>query len=230
MAGDTIECRPCKGTGLAWEVGPANCHYCKGLTQVIRVFHRTVPCGPCKGTGRRRVIARNLCDVCGGYGSNEPPQAKPAQAPGSLVYYVKGGEPYTDRKLLESVLGELHGDVCVCDPYYGPGVLAALANLKGYKSVRCLTRYLGDAGKAVAEHDIGVFKRQYPTQEFRLSNSGDLHDRYVLANNGLLLLGHGLKDFGHKETFLIMLDEEFAPLETVKATFEGHWAAARTLG
>ena len=176
------------------------------------------------------AVQTALCDRCGGYGSIEPPQAKPAEEPGSDVYYVKGGEPYTDRKLLASVLEELRGDVCVCDPYFGLRYLDAIEVLTDCVRVRCLTRQFEKGGKERAEQEIENFKKQYPTPQFRVSDSADLHDRYVLADNGLLLLGHGLKDFGNKESFLIMLDEEFAPLETVKATFEAHWSAATTLG
>ena len=70
----------------------------------------------------------------------------------------------------------------------------------------------------------------YPTAEIRMSNSGEWHDRYVLAETRLLLLGQGLKDFGNKESFVIILDEEFAPIKTVKDAFENHWEAAQPLG
>ena len=143
---------------------------------------------------------------------------------------MKRGKPYSVQKRLASVLKTLRGDVCVCDPYFGPGVLDALIALKDCDSVRCLTRELGKGGKPVAEKQIKTFKKEYPATAFRMSNSGDLHDRYVLAETRLLLLGHGLRDFGNKESFVIILDEEFAPIKTVKDAFETHWEAAQPLG
>ncbi len=63
-------------------------------------------------------------------------------------------------------------------------------------------------------------------------NSGALHDRYVLTDSRLLLLGHGLKDFGKKETFVLILNQQFAEdtIKTVKDTFDAHWTAALPLG
>jgi hypothetical protein len=102
--------------------------------------------------------------------------------------------------------------------------------MKYCDSFRCLTREIGNDGKSVAEEQIKSFKENYPAAEFRMSNSADMRDRYVLAETRLLLLGHGLRDFGNKESFVVVLDEEFTPIKTVKNAFEAHWEAAQPLG
>ncbi len=229
---DLVSCKPCNGSGTNWGFGADYCPLCKGQGLVPNEPLRTIVCAPCKGTGRKMATLAPLCEICGGYGSIEPPGAKPAEeTAGTTVWLVRGGQPHSDRKLLASVLEDLRGDVCACDPYFSADVVDALLALKDCDRVRCLTKRLKQVDEEAAKRSIKHIKKEFSTPpEFRISSSADLHDRYVLADNGLVLLGHGLKDFGNKESFLIMLDEEFAPLETVKATFEGHWAAAKTLG
>ena len=220
---DTEPCNRCDGNGLDWGVGPEKCRRCGGTGRT---------CVRCNAKGKLEGPSGGWieCDVCDGYGWGEPLRALPVGTPHSDVWLVKGGKPYSVQKPLANVLKTLRGDVCVCDPYFGPGVLDALVALKDCDSVRCLTREFGNGGKPVAEEQIKIFRKDHPAAEFRVSNSGDLRDRYVLAETRLLLLGHGLRDFGNKESFVIVLDEEFTPIKTVKDAFETHWEAAQPLG
>ncbi len=226
---DQINCPPCKGRGLAWGVGPENCPLCHGTALVPRDPRRTRGCAPCRGLGRLRGIEKALCDVCGGYGAIDPNPPPPDT--GSLVWLVEGGKPHTERKRLAEVFETLRGEVCVCDPYFGLGVLTAMENLQQCE-VRCLTQHLGPGGKATAEQQVENFKMEYSHVEFGFLNNGALHDRYVLSDTHLVLIGHGLKDFGKKETFVVILDEQFAEdtIKTVKNTFDAHWNTALPLG
>ncbi len=150
-----------------------------------------------------------------------------------MVWLVEGGKPHTEWKRLAAVLETLSGDVCVCDPYYGPRVLTAFEHLQQCTRIRYLTRHLGRGGKAIAEPQVKDFKREYSNLEFCFLNNGALHDRYLLTESRLLLLGHGLKDFGNKESFVVILDQQFAAgtiIQTVKDSFEAHWTAAVPLG
>lgn len=227
---ETKSCRPCEGYGLAWKFGPENCPLCHGKARIPIDPRRTLRCEPCRGSGRLRRFEKVLCDVCGGYGAIDPNLPPPDT--GSMVWFVEGGKPYTERKRLAAVLETLSGEVCVCDPYFGPGVLTAIERLQQCKGVRCLTRDLGPGGKATAEQQVKDFKIEHPHVKFGFINNGDLHDRYVLTDSNLLLLGHGLKDFGKKETFVVILDQEYAEdtINTVKNTFDAHWKDALPLG
>ena len=51
----------------------------------------------------------------------------------------------------------------------------------------------------------------------------DLHDRFVLSEAKILLVGHGLKDIGAKESFVIVLPRTFAPdlLDNVRTVARG---------
>ena len=55
-----------------------------------------------------------------------------------------------------------------------------------------------------------------------------MHDRYVLTDDMLILVGHGLKDIGGKESFVIRLDGEVARdlIATLAPSFDAKWASA----
>lgn len=58
-----------------------------------------------------------------------------------------------------------------------------------------------------------------------------LHDRYVLSDEKILIVGHGLKDIGNKESFVIVLPRKFATdlLADVQRSFDQKWGAATLL-
>jgi hypothetical protein len=55
-----------------------------------------------------------------------------------------------------------------------------------------------------------------------------LHDRFVLSDDKIIILGHGLKNICNKESFIICLDKELAGdvLTSVRASFEAKWQNA----
>ena len=173
---NTEPCNRCDGNGFDWGVGPEKCRKCGGTGRT---------CVRCKAKGKLVGPSGGWieCDICDGYGWGEPLRAIPVETPGSEVWLVKGGKPHLVQKRLASVLKTLRGDVCVCEPYFGPGVLNALVAMKYCDSFRCLTRELGNGGKPVAEEQIKIFRKDHPAAEFRVSNSGDLRDQGPPANS-----------------------------------------------
>jgi hypothetical protein len=57
---------------------------------------------------------------------------------------------------------------------------------------------------------------------------GDLDDRYVLADDQIVQMGHGLKDVGNKDSFIVSLDKILAGdlLASVRASFDAKWQNA----
>ncbi len=147
------------------------------------------------------------------------------------VLYVEGDQPRTDRKRLAQVLSTLNGTVRVLDPYYGEESLDALEMIKNDCQVEFLSgRTQEDPGKL--GRAIARFKRERPKTQIRLyPNPGELHDRYVLSEESLLLVGHGLKDIGKKESFVMVIRKSLAPdlLGSVRAAFDERWGRARPL-
>lgn len=147
------------------------------------------------------------------------------------VVRVEGGQPRTARRHLGDMLSELKGTVRICDPYYGVRTLDSLDHIPKTCQVRFLTSKTGEAAQKI-QAAIRDFVKERPNTEFRLAtNPSDLHDRYVLTADSLLILGHGLKDIGGKESFLIRLDRSLAPdlLQELGRSFDSRWQAAAVL-
>jgi hypothetical protein len=147
------------------------------------------------------------------------------------VSYVEGGKPRTARKMLADIFETLSGDIRVCDPYYGLRTLDALEMIPASCSVKFLTAQTTEKPIKLAGA-ITDFKRERPRIELRIyPDPKSLHDRYVLSSNLLLILGHGIKDIGNKESFVVSISSEYAGdlLKSLEKTFEERWTISTTL-
>lgn len=129
------------------------------------------------------------------------------------------------------MLSNLKGIIRICDPYYGVRTLDTLDHLPKTCSIRFLTANTNDSKRKI-QGALRDFIKERPTCEFRLAaNSRDIHDRYIVTTDGLFLLGHGIKDIGGKESFVIRLEKGLAPdlLKEVRSRFDDRWKVAGSL-
>ena len=140
------------------------------------------------------------------------------------VVRIDGKSPRTARQRLGEVLSGLKGTVRVCDPYYGVRTLDSLEHFPRTSTVRFLTVKTSESGRKL-KGALRDFKRERPKIEFRTTTSHSLHDRYVLSKDVLLILGHGLKDIGGKESFMIYLSSSLVPdlIKETTASFDERW-------
>lgn len=154
---------------------------------------------------------------------------EPLLAAGPLyLVRIEAGKPRTARKKLEEILSPLSGILRVCDPYYGIRTLDSLALIPSSCSVRFLT-YTTTEKKASLGGPFSDFKREHPNVEFRiLQPPSTIHDRYILTEDTLLLLGHGIKDIGSKESFIVVVSSSFAGdlVQATQISFDHLWTRA----
>jgi len=151
---------------------------------------------------------------------------------GSLdLVYIEGGKPRTARKELKDLLVTLSGIVKVCDPYYGLRSLEALELFPVTCRVRFLTAQTNESVRRLTG-PIRDFKQEHPNTELRVyPNSNELHDRYVLSRDRMLIVGHGLKDIGGRESFVISIGRSLGRdlLNQVSRQFDTRWSRATSL-
>ncbi|MEK7728886.1 MAG: hypothetical protein AAB354_10765 [candidate division KSB1 bacterium] len=147
------------------------------------------------------------------------------------VVRIEKDQPRTARQGLGEVIKGLTGTVRVCDPYYGVRTLDLLDNFPKITNVRFLTSKTNEPARQLSGA-LNDFKKEKPNVEFRLvDKSAGLHDRFIVSSDLILILGHGLKDIGTKESFVIRLDKELVPdliRETI-AAFDIKWNAGTAL-
>lgn len=147
------------------------------------------------------------------------------------VVRIEGGRPHTARQHLGELLAPLTGRVRIADPYFGMRTLETLDHLSSKTQVQFLTSKTNESLLKV-QGAFRDFAKERKNFEFRLlPPPHDMHDRYVLADNSLLIVGHGLKDIGGKESFVVRLDQSVASdlLDDLTNSFDNKWASATSL-
>jgi hypothetical protein len=157
---------------------------------------------------------------------------EPVLASGPIqIVRIEAGKPRSARKKLEEMLAPLNGPVSICDPYYGLRTLDALALIP----ISCQARFLTSRTSektASLRGPLADFKREHPHVQLRiLSSATAIHDRYILSTDALMLLGHGIKDIGAKESFVVAIAASYADdlLKLTQSSFDKHWATTTTL-
>ncbi|MBU0478266.1 hypothetical protein KKC91_06835 [bacterium] len=152
------------------------------------------------------------------------------------VLFFTGEKGWTDlNKNFPKVIELLKGDLCIVDPFYGHGTLYVLEKFGNKRKIRFLSCNLGyKEGKNIALFDTALkqFRKEFKNIEMRKYDKYyELHDRYIIADNALVIVGHGIKDLGNKESFVVFLPknlvEKFLPI--LKKSFEERWKKSNTL-
>lgn len=252
-----MKCPVCNGSGRHHYYRNVVCARCKGKGELPDDRINNPICPPCRGTGRHHYYANALCPVCGGWGRLRTPFREVlksgGRAPIALLKYgyeriynlantitrkpkvtvtmIEAGKPRTAHLKLEKMLSDLRGSVQICDPYYGTGTLLRLELLANCNEVRFLTHTPDTGERAILPRAISEFKKEYPQMQFRNSEAGDFHDRFVISESEIILIGQGLKDLGNKESFVIRLPNSIAHdvITSARENFERKWQSATLL-
>lgn len=155
------------------------------------------------------------------------------QKEGSInVIYFEPDKPYTSKKLLsKGVLRNLKGELKIVDPYCGVRALDLLKDLEN--RVKFLTRIanLRQNDRTRFLRDLGDFKSENSNMEFKDYPHKDIHDRYIISSETLVILGHSIKDLGAKESLAIVLNKETSKniVEALIENFNRRWKQSTTL-
>jgi hypothetical protein len=151
------------------------------------------------------------------------------------VVYVNPSKPRTAKKDLESLIKSIPKDeLLICDPYYGLGTLEVLEVFaKHHKSIKFLTTRIGGGEKQSAlSTAVADFNKEHGKKvELRLTASKELHDRYILGKNCFLIVGHGIKDLGRKESLIVVVEDRYGKdiRKTITKNFFSRWLSAKAI-
>lgn len=129
--------------------------------------------------------------------------------------------------LAENIFGNLAGELKIFEPYCGDktldllskyddgniNYLTTLQTLRQQQKIDRITRSIKD------------FQIEYSHVSFKNYQSLDLHDRYIISDDKFVLLGHGIKDLGGKESFAVLYDRSFNSdlIDSISSTFNRRW-------
>ena len=143
------------------------------------------------------------------------------------IFYFDPGKRYTSKRVLATkILHELKGELKVIDPYCGERTLDVFKDLKN-RPVEFLTQLkkLSDKDRKRFLRELKDFTSENPKIEFRNYPHKDIHDRYIISSDRLVILGHSIKNLGEKESFAIVLakDSYNYIFEALKENFIKRW-------
>lgn len=149
------------------------------------------------------------------------------------VFLIEGDKPRTSHQFLKDVVAKTKGEMKILDPYYGTKSLDMLEKINNEANVKFLTARLGGGENASSlSRELSNFKIEHTNIELRkYPNPSALHDRYIITDDTLILLGHGLKDLGGKESFVLVFKNEIGEdiRTALDAKFEEKWRQAADL-
>jgi len=144
--------------------------------------------------------------------------------------FLNGTDAWTDsNKNFPDVINMLNGDLCVVDPFYGNGTFYLLEKFGKERKIRFLSGQLGNEEKQKINNfqiNLKKFKKEFKNIKMReYDKFYELHDRYIIADNALVVIGYGIKDFANKESFVIFLPKKAVSkfLPVLKTIFEKRW-------
>lgn len=143
------------------------------------------------------------------------------------VIYFEPDKRYASKRLLsKDILGNLKGELRIVDPYCSERTLDILTYIEN-EHVKFLTRVdnIRKNGKERFLRELRDFKSEKPNVEFRNYPNTDIHDRYIISSDSLVILGHSIKDIGGRESFAITLNKDASKniVEAITENFNRRW-------
>jgi len=149
------------------------------------------------------------------------------------LFYFEPGERFSSKKILsERILDSLDGDLKLVDPYCNERTLDVLKDI-GDKRVKMLTRLenIREKKRNRFLRELNDFKFENKNVEFRNYPFTDIHDRYIISSDHLVILGHSIKDLGNKESFAIVLNKMTSRniVEALEENFNRRWKKSEVI-
>jgi hypothetical protein len=147
------------------------------------------------------------------------------------VVYIDGTKPWTDQKVIKEFIKNLRGEILIIDKFFGIETLDMLTEFGTTRKVKFLTAKI-TTSTGRFNRDIKKFQAQYKNIEIKIyPKEYELHDRYLLTDKEVCILGHGLKDLGTKESFVIVLCDVVGKeiRTTLRNKFEERWLQAKPI-
>lgn len=149
------------------------------------------------------------------------------------LFYFEPDKQYTSKRILsKNILSNLKGELKIVDPYCSERTLDILRDIKD-KHVKFLTRLenLREKNRNRFLRELQDFKSENPNIEFKNYPHTDIHDRFIISTDFLVILGHSIKDLGNKESFAIVLNKNTSKniVEAVIENFGRRWKQSNIL-
>ena len=149
------------------------------------------------------------------------------------MYYFEPDKQFSGKRILSGgIIENLQGELSIVDPYCGERTLDLIKDSKR-KKIKFLTRLenIKNVEKNRFLRELQDFKTEFSNFEIRDYPHADIHDRYIISSDKIVILGHSIKDLGKKESFAIILDKKANRnlVEAIIENFNRRWKQSTPL-
>lgn len=133
--------------------------------------------------------------------------------------FVRAGEKQKGEDALRDILkNQLGTYVKICDPYVSPGTIKLLSNVRSGVDILLLTDNTNDIN--TVKHEVVKL-----INKVSIRKGTGLHDRFILTGGEGWSVGHSLKDFGSKNSYLTKM----ASSVDAESPFDDNWIKATVI-
>ena len=140
----------------------------------------------------------------------------------SSILFIDPTQAVKATLSLHDFFSKLKGTVRVCDAYLDNTTLEHLHALNKGVTVQLLTKNVKDSGPL--RRIVAAWKSEGRNLEIRVDGSAPLHDRYIIDDAIMTILGTSLNGFGKKQCFIIQTGPDLRAV--VIPVFDGLWKSA----
>jgi hypothetical protein len=144
------------------------------------------------------------------------------QKGGETISFVDPASALEATLKLHDLLAGLKGKVRVCDPYVDEATVEHLGACPAGAKIDLLTTNIKDSGRL--KRLVAATNTPSARLEIRVSTNRTLHDRYVIDDSSMLILGASFNGFGKKQSFVVKAGTDVRKI--VLADFDQRWASA----
>ncbi len=132
-------------------------------------------------------------------------KAEPQKNNEIKIVLIEEGRPREATKTFEEIVNSFTGPVYISDPYFTRESMDLLEKVPS-SEIRFLFHKVQTK---LSQREIEDFKKENSHIKLKQYPNDHLHDRYILSNDKMLIIGHGLS-LRNKETFIIELKDDIA--------------------
>jgi len=149
------------------------------------------------------------------------------------TFYFQPDHSFSSKKILANeILAKMSGEIKILDPYCNERTLDILSDCKN-KKIKFLTRLSHLKGIKLTKflRELGDLQIENKLLQVKEYIGNDIHDRYIISKDELVLLGHSIKDLGKKESFAVVLKaHDFNNIyQAVTENFNRRWKICPTV-
>ncbi|MCY3577528.1 MAG: hypothetical protein OXH53_09470 [bacterium] len=153
-------------------------------------------------------------------------QRRIVSARNTAVLFIQPEHALTGIREVQELLATRTGTIRICDPYLAPRSLDFLASLKSAAGIRVLTHQIQQ--EAALKRDLKPLRLQLSAPvEIRRLAARLLHDRYLIDDSEMIILGTSLNGLGLKQSIVVKVGADLR--STVLSEFDELWSQASAI-